>query len=182
MVPLPLPLPYLYILYHFLPRGQGASSTLDLGIATSPPLLRANLLELLIQSAKRTPWNTAIAETNDTCFGLKHVKIKCWSEFASTVRKRENGLSRLPLHTWQSYCAGCFIFYMFLSPLKVKSRLHPCNFHINTECDDEEICTNRFHWTNCDRLTVPFVHGQLRLNYSQMFSSAAVTSKEHLAR
>eukprot|EP00434_Breviolum_minutum_P002085 symbB.v1.2.001845.t1/scaffold77.1/size347087/16 len=45
---------------------QGASSTLDLGIATSPPLLRANLLELLIQSAKRTPWNTAIAETNDT--------------------------------------------------------------------------------------------------------------------
>ena len=109
VVPLPLPLPYLYILYHFLPRGQGASSTLDLGTATSPPLLRANLLELLIQSAKRTPWNTAIAETNDTCFGLNHVKTKCCSsEFASTVRKRENGLSRLPLHTWQSYCAGCF--------------------------------------------------------------------------
>lgn len=144
VVPLPLPLPYLYILYHFLPRGQGASSTLDLGIATSPPLLRANLLELLIQSAKRTPWNTAIAETNDTCFGLKHVKIKCCSEFASTMRKRENGLSRLPLHTWQSYCAGCFyILYVFVSihPLKVKSRLYFCSFHINTECDDEEICT-----------------------------------------
>ena len=151
VVPLPLPLPYLYILYHFLPRGQGASSTLDLGIATSPPLLRANLLELLIQSAKRTPWNTAIAETNDTCFGLNHVKTKCCSsEFASTVRKRENGLSRLPLHTWQSYCAGCFyIWYVFISIKSEKSIVLLFSCHINTECDDEEIWVSSKRSLSC---------------------------------
>ena len=46
---------------------QGAA--LDLGLAASPPLLRANLLELLLQSAKRTPRSTAIAEMDDMFCG-----------------------------------------------------------------------------------------------------------------
>ena len=46
---------------------QGAA--FDLGVAASPPLLRANLLELLLQSAKRTPRSTAIAEMDDMFCG-----------------------------------------------------------------------------------------------------------------
>eukprot|EP00435_Cladocopium_sp_Y103_P019909 s968_g4.t2 len=64
----------------------------DLGVAASPPLLRANLLELLLQSAKRTPRSTAIAEMDDT---LSYSELfSCAAVTASELfHKRKDGSS-----------------------------------------------------------------------------------------
>ena len=98
---------------------QGAA--FDLGVAASPPLLRANLLELLLQSAKRTPRSTAIAEMDDMFCGkilwkiLKNNEVQI-SEPASFglpleqygSKRSTHATSQLPHATLRSLRRGSF--------------------------------------------------------------------------